>query len=281
MNGSAWSIRVPATSANLGAGFDVLGMALSLYADVGVGDPPDGAQVAESSHPADIAFRRLGGHGQLWVRSPIPMARGLGFSGAVRVGGATAAVVQRDGPAALDDVVTAYQVLGAAADLEGHADNAAASLYGGVVVCAGDEVQRVPMALDPAIVVWIPDDTTTSTDRSRAVLPEHVPMSDAVFNLGRVGTFVAACAAGNSMALRRATEDRLHQPARLAVAPECRAALDAALETGAWAAWLSGSGPTVAAMCAPDAADALAAALPADGHTKVLTIDIEGATYVA
>jgi homoserine kinase len=276
-----WAVRVPASSANLGAGFDVLGMALTLHAHTGVGAPPDGARVVDEHHPAAVAFRRLGGHGPLWVRSPIPAGRGLGFSGAVRVGGAAAAVVQRDGAAALDDAATREEVLAATAELERHVDNVAASLYGGVVVAAGTDVSRVPLAFDPAVVVWVPDSTTTSTEHSRSHLPDTVSRADAVFNIGRAATFVAACAAGDHRALRRATEDRLHQEHRLAAVPGSGEALAAALDAGAWAAWLSGSGPTIAALCAAGRADDLAAALPAGGHTKVLRIDHEGATVTA
>lgn len=284
MSTDDWSIRVPASSANLGSGFDVLGMALSLHAEIGIGPAPaatDGtARPADERHPATVAFRRLGGRGTLWVRSPIPMGRGLGYSGSIRVGGAVAAVVQRDGPGALDDDATLAAVLDLASELEGHADNVAPAIYGGIVVCAGRRVQRVPLAFDPAIVVWIPDGATTSTDQSRASLPETVPMADVVFNLGRVATFVAACATGDHDALRDATDDRLHQPIRLAATPVCAEALDAAYRAGAWAAWLSGSGPTVAAMCEPSRAGEVAAALPDSGHAKVLHIDHEGATVV-
>lgn len=274
-----WSVRVPASSANLGAGFDVLGMALSLHADVGIGPSPDDAREAEPNHPAKVAFRRLGGDGPVWVRSPIPMGRGMGFSGAVRVGGAVAALVQRDGRRTLDAEARS-EILAATAALEGHADNVAPSLYGGIVVCAGGRVAPVPLSIDPAVIVWIPDDTTTSTDQSRAMLPDMVPMADAVFNLGRVATFVAACATGDTSALRRATEDRLHQPVRLAAVPACAAALDAALDAGAWAAWLSGSGPTVAILCDQGEADAIVSQLPTDGHTKLLGIDRTGAVVV-
>jgi homoserine kinase len=106
-------------------------------------------------------------------------------------------------------------------------------------------------------------------------------MTDAVFNLGRVATFVAACATGDHTALRRGTEDRLHQAVRLAAVPESAAALDAALDHGAWAAWLSGSGPTVAALCDPSRSSELAAALPENGHTKELRIAVDGAVVVA
>jgi homoserine kinase len=281
MNDAEWAIRVPASSANLGSGFDVLGMALSLHAEIGIGPPPAGARFGEPSHPAVVAFRRLGGDGGVWVRSPIPMGRGLGFSGAVRVGGGAAAIVQRHGA----DALTVDEHLAALArvttELEGHADNVAPSIYGGIVVCAGSHVQRVPLAFDPAVVVWIPDGTTTSTEQSRATLRASVPMADVVFNLGRVATFVAACAAGDQAALRLATDDRLHQPVRLAAAPETARALEAALDAGAWAAWLSGSGPTMAAMCERSRADELAAALPETGHAKLLHIDHEGVAVVA
>jgi len=273
-------VRVPASSANLGAGFDVLGMALTLHAEVGVGEPPEGAHAAEARHPASVAFTRAGGTGELWVRSPIPMGRGLGYSGAVRIGGALAAHVERSGPEAADDPDVAEAVLALAVELEGHADNAAASLHGGVVVAVDRSATRVPLAIDPAVVVWVPD-ATTSTDRSRTALAGRVERSDAVFNLGRVGMFVAACATGDVAALRAATEDRLHQPARLAAAPESAAALRAGLDAGAWAAWLSGSGPSVAMLCEPSRAGEVTASLPPTGHTKSLYIDHEGAVVTA
>ena len=276
-----WAVRVPGSSANLGAGFDVLGMAVGLHADVGCGPAPDGATPADEHHPATVAFRRLGGAGPVWTRSSIPMGRGLGFSGAVRVGGAAAALVQRHGVDALGDPDHRRSVLEVSSELERHADNAAASLVGGVVIVADGLVTQVPLGFEPAVVVWIPDRTTTSTDRSRSVLSDTVARSDAVFNLGRVATFVAACAVGDVERLRTATQDRLHQPARLADVPSSAAAIEAGLAAGAWAAWLSGSGPTVAMLCDPKAAELLTAALPQDGHTKVLRVDHDGARVIA
>lgn len=275
-----WVVRVPGSSANLGAGFDVLGMALGMHAEVGCGAAPEGAQPADDRHPAAIAFRRLGGEGPLWSRSRIPMGRGLGYSGAVRVGGAAAAVVQRHGRRALAEPDHRRAVLAVASELERHADNAAASLEGGIVIVADDAVTRVPLAFRAAVVLWVPDGTTTSTDRSRTTLADAVSRDDAVFNLGRVATFVAACASGDTARLRAATEDRLHQPVRLAAVPAAAEALDVGLANGAWAAWLSGSGPAVAMLCEPEAADALAAGLPAGGEAKIVGIDHEGATVV-
>jgi homoserine kinase len=257
-------------------------MALTLHAEVGTGevggsDAPEGARQSEETFPEMVAFRRHGGEGPLWMLSPIPVGRGLGFSGAARVGGVVAAHVQRHGhdPVALDGA--SPELLAIATELEGHADNVAASLYGGVVATAGGRAIRVPLAVDPAIVMWVPS-FTTSTDQSRGRLPGSVSMDDAVFNLGRTALLVAALAAGDIAALREATRDRLHQDVRLDDAPGSRAALAAALDAGAWAGWLSGSGPTVAAMCAADHAARIVAAMPADGRTKVLRIDHAGAT---
>ena len=256
-------------------------MAVGLYAEVGCGRPPAGAHEADEHHPATVAFRRLGGGGPLWSRTQIPMGRGLGYSGAVRVGGAAAALVARHGASALDDPAHRRAVLDVAAELERHADNAAASLDGGIVIAAAGRVTRVPVAFEPAVVVWIPDAATTSTDRSRGTLTDEMPRADAVFNLGRIAMFVVACAAGDVERLRQATEDRLHQPRRLAAVPASASAMESGLAAGAWAAWLSGSGPTVAMFCDPSSADALAAALPSGGHAKILGIDRVGATVVA
>ena len=106
---------------------------------------------------------------------------------------------------------------------------------------------RIPLGRELAVVVWIPD-RETATASARRLLPEQVPFDDAVFNVGRTALLVAALAAGDVDALRVATEDRLHQDRRLARVPDTRAAIDATLDAGAFAAWLSGSGPSAAAF---------------------------------
>lgn len=275
-----WAIRVPASSANLGPGFDVLGMALDLHAFVGTGRQPDFAREADEHHPAMVAYRSMGGSDSLWVHSPIPAARGLGFSGAMRVGGAAAAVAESSGFDALAFREGRAAVLDCAAALEGHADNAAASLYGGIVIAADGAATQVPTALDPVIVAWVPDAVSTSTDRSRTALGEMVARSDAIFNLGRVALLVAALAGGRTELLAVATQDALHQPERLAGLPSSAEAIERALRAGANAAWLSGSGPTVVAMCLDGQVDRVRAALPESGHVKQLRIDSEGARIV-
>ena len=277
------AVRVPASTANLGPAFDALGMALTLHAELGladdtdVADRPPRAHVVEETHPAAVAFGAGGGRGRLWVRSPIPMGRGLGYSGAMRIGGLVLAAVQAAGPH--DWRAGRPELLGLAADLEGHPDNVAASLYGGVVAVAADRAVQVPLALAPAVVVWVPA-MTTSTERSRTALTGTVGFEAAVFNVGRTALLVAALAAGDVGALARATEDRLHQDARFAATVPSRRALADGLEAGAWCGWLSGSGPAVALLCDPADATAIAAALPGEGSVKRLAIDLDGVQVV-
>jgi homoserine kinase len=267
-----WQVRVPGSSANLGAAFDAVAVALDLHVEVSgerEGEP------APESHPAVRAFRRAGGAGPLHFAATFPGGRGLGYSGAARIAGLLAARVQHREDVSVAD--RRSELLREAAELEGHADNVAASLYGGVVTVAGARVVRVPVARVPAVVVWVPEHETP-TQSARRVLPKRVAFADAVFNVGRSSLLVAALATGAVDALRTATEDRLHQERRLARVPGSRVAIETALEAGAWAAWLSGSGPSVAAFADPERAHDIAGALPATGRAHVLQIDDAGAT---
>jgi homoserine kinase len=263
-----WLVRVPASSANVGPAFDAVAIALDCHVEV-----TDRGVPASETHPAVRAFRQAGGEGPLAVSANFPGGRGLGYSGAARTAGLLAAVAQRGGGAR--DARAA--VLRDATGLEGHADNAAASLYGGIVAVAGGRVVRIPLGRVPEVVVWIPD-RETATASARRLLPDQIPFDAAVFNVGRTALLVAALAAGDVDALRTATEDHLHQDRRLARVPDSRHAMEAALAAGAWGAWLSGSGPSVAAFCDADRARKVADALPSTGHSQVLSIDDEGAT---
>lgn len=267
-------VRTPASSANLGAGFDVFGMAVDLYADVGLGDAPDDAEQLDDHHPGRTAFDRLGGDGPMWMRCNIPMARGLGFSGAVRVGAAALAVVQagRRISGAVDDI------LAATTELEGHGDNVAASLHGGVIAFVDD--RAIPFRLGPVLsaasfIAWVPD-VTTSTNASRRSLPDTVARADAVHNIGRATQFALAFAHDDPDLLRGAADDRLHQAWRVPAVAGAANAIEAGVAAGAWCAWLSGSGPTVGMLCDSGIAAEVVASLPANGHTKVLGIDTAG-----
>jgi homoserine kinase len=277
-----WSVRVPASSANLGPGFDVLGLALDLVADIGscaIGPTPVGARVLEAGHPAVVAHEAAGGSGVLWAFERIPAGRGLGFSGAMHIGGALLACAERrDGDPSVVEEFGA-EVFSIAARLEGHSDNAAASLRGGVVAVAGAEIIDIPCVLEPVIVVWVPD-SVTRTSTARAVLDTRVDREDAVFNIARTAVLVSALQTGRTELLALGAEDRLHQEARLALHPESAAVIEEALAAGAWSAWLSGSGPTVAAMCAREVAESVRSAVGATGSTRSLGIDRRGARVV-
>jgi homoserine kinase len=269
---TGWSVRVPASSANLGSAFDAVAVALDTHLEVNA----DGSEPAPETHPAVRAFRHAGGEGPLTVHCHFPGGRGLGFSGAARVAGLLAASVQRERPlrAARRDV------LPAAIALEGHADNVAASLLGGVVAVAGGRAVRVPLGRELAVVLWVPDRETATTS-ARRHLPDQVAFDDAAFNVGRTALLIAALAAGDTDALRTATEDRLHQDRRLSRAPETRIAIDTALRAGAFGAWVSGSGPSAAAFADPARAPEIASAMPPGGRAIVLEIAEEGATVTS
>jgi homoserine kinase len=267
-------IRVPASTANLGPGFDALGCALGLYAHVSLDPDPSGRAPADEHHGALQAFRSAGGTGPLWVSSQIPMGRGLGSSAALRVGGVVAALVQRHGPD-VDVRDPRFEVMRTVTALEGHGDNAAAALFGGVVVTADTQVVGVTLAVEPAVVVWVPEQMS-KTASARRRLPVTVPFEDAVFNVGRAALLVAALAAGRVDVLDTASADRLHQDQRLERHPESRQAFAAAVQAGAWGVWLSGSGPTIACWCAPTRVHDVMAALPSNGRARVLSIDHDG-----
>jgi len=262
------TLRVPASSANLGSGFDVLGMAIDRYMEVQFAEEGVGSE----DHLAVRVFRKYGGTGGLKITSTIPPARGMGFSGAARVIGLAAAAVQQG--KSLDEC--RRWLFLESTELEGHPDNVAASVFGGVTVAVGERVVKVPLGIQAQIVLWVPD-TRSGTKESRGRLPTEVPMADAVFNLGRASLLVAALASGDAELLHEATQDRLHQDVRLQKLPGTRAAMEAAVEAGAWCSWLSGSGPTAAALCEPAVAQKVADALPEGGEVSISHIDMRGA----
>jgi len=263
-------IRVPASSANMGPGFDVLGRAIDRYLEVefaeeGVGSP---------DHLAMRVFQQFGGTGGLKISSTIPPARGMGFSGAARVAGLLAAAIQKG-----TDIEDCKRWLFVeATELEGHPDNVAPSVFGGVTVAVGDRVEQVPLGLQANVVLWVPE-TLSGTKESRGKLPKMISMEDAVFNMGRTALLIAALTNGDTELLAEATEDRMHQQIRLEALPDTAEAIQAARDAGAWCSWLSGSGPTAAALCEPAIAQQVADALPPGGNVSISHIDMRGAVY--
>lgn len=258
--------RAPASSSNLGPGFDVLALALGLYVEVFARASPrlvvrtegEGAEVAqdETHLAAQVAIAATGhDHWELMVRSQIPLGRGLGSSGALSV--ATAAATGARDPLTI------------AAAFEGHAENAAASMMGGLVAATfvdGALIAR-KLPLDPLLgfVVLVPD-RQLPTAQARSVLPSEVTLADASFNLGRLG-LLAAGLADRTALVPAATGDRLHQDARAALFPEAPELLARLVDAGALASCWSGAGPSLLAICLSESCgkvrDAGAAALEA------------------
>ncbi len=241
--------RAPASAANLGPGFDAVALALALHVEVDV-QPADQLSIrvegegddlpVDASHLAARIAAQATGHDRIavTVRSSIPVARGLGSSAALAV--AAAAAAGADDP------------LSIAAAIDGHPENAAAAVLGGLVVATTVDGRPVgaQLALDPglAFVVLVPS-RPLPTHRARQALPAVVPHADAAFNLGRLGLLIAGLADPRVL-VRQATEDRLHQSARQPLFPESTHLLAGLVDAGALASCWSGAGPSLLAVCA-------------------------------
>lgn len=278
--------RVPASSANLGPGFDTLAVALGLYVEVELRPREEGLLVVAegegahlpggASHLAARVARGVLGHDrfELHVRSDIPVARGLGSSAALTV--AAAAVAGAQCPDEAFEV--GFRV-------DGHPENAAASAFGGLVAAA--VIGGLPVArhleLDPELrfVVVVPD-RELPTAEARQALPSSVPLGDAVFNLSRLGLLVAGLA-DRRLLVPEAGDDRLHQPARSALFSEAEALLVGLRRAGALTSCWSGAGPSLVALSDAGAAEglcasarALMASLGVPGKALVLGADHAG-----
>ena len=270
-------VRVPATTANLGPGFDALGLALELHEEVTLERLPAHSRPTVSvsglnanrlradtnllAYQAAIGlYRRLGRPPPplaLELHTAIPRSGGLGGSAAAIVGGLVAANALAGGP--LDQ----RALLDLAVEIEGHPDNVSAALYGGLVITVHGRDGLIAKRLDPpptlSAVVVVPRQSI-STKAARGVLPTHLSVPDAVFNLSRTALFVAAFQTGDWALLRDAMEDRLHQPARGGIFPPLFPTIEAALGVGAHGAALSGSGAAIIAL-ATERQDEISAAM--------------------
>lgn len=282
------AVRVPGSSANLGPGFDVLAMAVSIYGELGIVDPSaqSHGEIATTNHPAHVAFVRAGGTGEVWVDSSIPSGRGLGFSAAMRVGGAALGLAQGQGIAETEFAqfidASRGELVELAAELEGHYDNAAASVWGGVVSASPQRVALIPLAAtvrsDVCVLVWIPQ-FQTATSKSRRNLPDTVHRQGAIFNIARATQLVIALSTGDFDLLPSTASDQLHQKVRLSDTPMCAEVMAASVNAGALSSWLSGSGPTVAAFIRRTDAAEVVRLIGRDfplGRTQVLDIDMRG-----
>jgi homoserine kinase len=273
----SFEVLAPASSANLGPGFDSLALALDLRMRVRVQlQAGDSSRVDDAidlhggedlvlvgmRHAAQELGRELPPC-RVDVTSDIPVARGLGSSAAAIVTGLQAGVLASGGQALAPAALIAL-----GGRLEGHADNVAAAVLGGVTVAvstsSGYRAVRLAQTIPWQPVLFVPDAAAFTRD-ARGVLPGHVPLADAAANVARAALLVHALLSGDAELLAEAMADRLHQPYRAGLFPHLEAMIEAACGAGAAGACLSGAGPAVLALTPPARAAAVGAALAASG----------------
>lgn len=266
--------RVPASTANLGPGFDTLAIALSWRTDVTI-EPADelcGSTTGEGSqyplddhHLAVRIVKDILGHTRvrITIDSDIPVSRGLGSSAALSV--AVAAAAGHADP-------MSYVAL-----LEGHADNAAAAVLGGFVTATivGNRVYAARLPLDPELTfVAVVPERHLATTAARGTLPRQIPFEDAVTNLGRMGLLIAGMADHQKL-VALAGSDRLHQPYRTPLFPESLSVLNALVDAGALTSFWSGAGPTLLGVCRRSKVNEVCAA----GQAELTAFDLRGKAY--
>ncbi|MBX3103409.1 MAG: homoserine kinase [Cryobacterium sp.] len=299
--GTRVQVKVPATTANLGPGFDTLGLALSLYDElvvtvlpkpgisvivhgVGAGEvaTDESNLVARSiAHVFDSVGVVLPGL-SLEARNSIPHSRGLGSSGAAIVSGVMAAKGLLEGLVSF----SSERLLELATDLEGHPDNVAPALFGGLTIAwvseDGPKFKKLIAHRGVSAAVFVPE-TVMSTALARSLQPSSVPHEDAIFNVSRSALLIAALVQSPELLLA-ATEDRLHQSYRASAMPETDA-LIGMLRKNTLAAVVSGAGPSVLVLCSDPSQRLRAAELVNQNSTSpwqplLLAVDFKGATVV-
>ena len=259
-------VKAPSTTANMGPGFDCLGMALDLWNEITV-IPVDDSFAGDlveitgegqnylAIDQSNLVYRSMeflfGEAGleipsfKLVCNNQIPLKRGLGSSAAAISGGLVAANAMCEG------IFSQQELLEMAATIEGHPDNVAAAILGGLrlVVSDGPQIYTVPISVpsDIQAVIFVPD-FTIATDDARRVLPESISRQDAIFNMGRIALLISGMGSNHPEYLRIATEDKMHQPYRQKLFPAMKLIFKAARDASALGVFLSGSGPTILAL---------------------------------
>ena len=302
LTGRSVSVKVPATTANLGPGFDTLGLALSLYDElhvtvrdepgvyvdvhgVGAGEVPTDESnlvVTAIAHTfASFGFELPNLH--LEAHNVIPHGRGLGSSGAAIVSGIMAAKGLLEGIVEIDSV----GLLRLATEMEGHPDNVAPALFGGLTIAwvtpEGPQHKKLIVHRGVSPLVCVPE-TTMSTALARSLQPSSVPHEDAIFNVSRSALLIAALIQSPELLLA-ATEDRLHQSYRASAMPETDSLIQVLRKNGL-AAVVSGAGPSLLVLCSDPAQRLVAAQLVAEHaatpwQSLMLAVDFKGATVIS
>jgi homoserine kinase len=238
------TVRVPASTSNLGPGFDCLGVALRMYNDITVTREAKSSPLPIAQGAADLFFERTGCARfalSVSTKGDVPISRGLGGSVTVRLGVLLAL------NALTGNHLDRLSIFQLCAQLEGHPDNAAPSTFGGFTVVRGQSVQRFGVSARLSFVLLIPDFKIT-TSEARRILPSQIRHGAAVQSCASACAITAAFASGNYRDLRGAFADRLHQPYRQKLIPCLPRVIAAAEEAGALGAFLSGSGSTICAV---------------------------------
>jgi homoserine kinase len=302
LRGRAVAVKVPATSANLGPGFDTLGLSLALYDElrVSVRDEPGatvevvGVGAGEvSTDESNLVVRAIAHTFEsvgvalpgldLVARNNIPHGRGMGSSGAAIVSGIMAAKGLLEGVAEFD----AQALLALANDMEGHPDNVAPALFGGLTIAwvtpDGPQFKKLIVHRGVSPLVLVPEHVM-STALARSLQPQSVPHEDAVFNVSRSALLIAALIQSPEL-LHAATEDKLHQSYRASAMPETDR-LITLLRSNGFAAVVSGAGPSILVLCSDPsqrlaAADLVAREAQTAWQPLMLAVDFKGATVAA
>jgi homoserine kinase len=255
-------VKVPATTANIGPGFDCLGIALQIYNTVTVKKSPGGPADAFVSQAAEQFFRQSGAQPfefQWKVTGSVPRSRGMGSSVTVRLGLLHGLNELTGNP------LDADAIFELCAELEGHPDNAAPAAFGGFTIARPGSLQRYRVSRALEFALLIPDFEVATPDARRA-LPQTIPFKDAVLSSANACAIAGAFASRNYAKLAGCFTDRLHQPYREPLVPFLSAVIEAGVQAGAIGGWLSGSGSTIACLSLGGIDRVAAAMLAASGN---------------
>lgn len=289
-------VRVPATSANLGPGFDSLGVALSVYNVLSFEEIPSRLEftgflpefenednmVYQSMFPIFEKYGRRPTGIRIGMEEGIPVSRGLGSSAGCIVGGLMGAA------ALLGEEIGKEEIFQLASAIEGHPDNVAPAVFGNLTVSVGKDnqfyTQSIKVAEGLSFVALIPD-MRLSTKAAREVLPKEIPFKDAVKNVGRAALLPWILQEGQFGALKTCLEDSLHEPYRAELIPDFYKVIQSAEELGAYGAYLSGAGSTIMALCPssdvkfPEKMEKALQNCEKQWQVKVLEVDTMGSVF--
>ncbi len=266
------TLRAPGSTANLGPGFDCFGLGLERYvyaSNSGEGSPEGSASIIRQ------AYEAAGGTGQVWFSHNLEPGRGLGFSAAARSVGAGLALCEKGND--LED--SKSKVFEIVAELEGHGDNAAGSVYGGLNIATKQDSHQVKASLPEKLLLWIAA-KSSSTDNSRKKLPAEVSLADAVVNIESTARVLSCFYEGDFERLRSCGE-RIHQETRLACCPDSETVFSKSQSVeGLHMAWLSGAGPSVGLLGTDEFYETMSAMEFPGGKFFLLAPDTQGLSIV-